>query len=187
MPTDAAAALAVDAAAADAAAADAIAIEPVAVRPVSIAALIRQDLEAVSEADVRARPVIIRELASGATIACAALAAGIHPSTVCRLAQEDEDVGAALAAGHALRMNTLGGTLLDAGEAAVHALKNIAGSVEIAADHRIQAATEILDRIGITRQAEGAGDRGDRGGFFGTAVEVDFRDRLARVTLGRQA
>ena len=129
--------------------------------------------------DDETKAVAIRLLESGYTVQSVARRLQLRTTTVWCWSNEP-DVRAAVEAGKARRQAILGQELEDAAEDALSALVSIVGDVAVNPRDRVKAASEILDRCGISPNQQ------ESGPATAVAVDIDFDERLARIVATSQ-
>ena len=129
--------------------------------------------------DDETKAVAIRLLESGYTVQSVARRLQLRTTTVWCWSNEP-DVRAAVEAGKARRQAILGQELEDAAEDALNALVSIVGDDAVNPRDRVKAASEILDRCGISPNQQ------DGGQATAVAVDIDFDERLARIVATSQ-
>ena len=129
--------------------------------------------------DDETKAVATRLLESGYTVQSVARRLQLRTTTVWCWSNEP-DVRSAVEAGKARRQAILGQELEDAAEGALSALVSIVGDVAVNPRDRVKAASEILDRCGISPS------QGESNQATAVAVDIDFDERLARIVATSQ-
>ena len=130
--------------------------------------------------DEETKAVAIRLLEAGYTVQSVSRRLQLRTTTVWCWSNEP-DVRAAVEAGKVRRQAILGQELEDAAEGALSALVSIVGDVAVNPRDRVKAASEILDRCGISPSQQ------DSGPATAVAVDIDFDERLARIVATSQS
>ena len=124
------------------------------------------------------RATAARLLEAGYTVHTVAARLDIRPSTVWSWSREPE-VQSAIQAGKERRKAILGQKFEGAADVALEALIEVAGDAGVAPRDRVTAASQLLDRCGITPERPGTGEM-----RAVVAVDIDFDERLARIVAG---
>ena len=86
----------------------------------------------------------------------------------------------AIEAGKLRRRDMLGQELEEAADGALNTLVNIMTDIDVNPRDRVKAATEVLDRCGISPST------GDSTQATAVSVDIDFDERLARIVATSQ-
>jgi len=135
--------------------------------------LVEQSRFSASE-EVKA--LAVRLLEAGYTVQRTARKLELRATTVWAWSREPE-IQAAISSGRERRKQVLGEELEDAASGALGALITIAGDVQVSPRDRVKAASEILDRCGISPGESGRSEAT-------IAVNIDFDERLAQIVAG---
>ena len=129
--------------------------------------------------DDETKAVAIRLLEAGYTVQSVSRRLQLRTTTVWCWSNEP-DVRTAVEIGKSRRQAILGQELEDAAEGALSALVSIVGDVAVNPRDRVKAASEILDRCGISPSQQ------ESGPATAIAVDIDFDERLARIVATSQ-
>jgi hypothetical protein len=129
--------------------------------------------------DDETKAVAVRLLESGYTVHSVARRLQLRTTTVWCWANEPQ-VREAIEAGKLRRRDMLGQELEEAADGALNTLVNIMTDIDVNPRDRVKAATEVLDRCGISPST------GDSTQATAVSVDIDFDERLARIVATSQ-
>jgi len=156
-------------------------IVPTTIVPVGdseVATMLAEQVRFTDEPETQA--LAIRLLEAGYTVRSVSRRLNLRPSTVWAWSTGPEGQ-AAIQTGQSRRRSVLGEGLEEAAETALTTLVDVSTDLSASPRDRVKAASEILDRCGITPAQVGDSTT------VAVSVDVDFDERLARIVAGTQS